>query len=412
MNDPQKTPQVPPATPREPSGQPPKAPVPPSSGSPVPPATVVDGTPVQFTAPRDQSGLLLEPKPSKWRYLFIVLGILQAVGVAICVFGSIWASRQAKAGVSGTEFFGLFLLVTVVPATVIVAFMNLVGLPIYLVKHRPRGKGLVFAIVSLAISALLALYGCFAVYQLYAAPHRYEAEYQQKSEQRDREFAAANTKPEITKEEAISLLKNCSLKGFYYTGQTKSESLQGVLFPAAETSSNGVVLVKVDGKPYRISIADRLIPELVPIAREAQKTCTNPQFWHDGTYEQFKDGKWYFNNQIANPMETGKTEQEVLSLLQSCKVDYFVGYTGDLSVEKEESTKAWLQKAEKSDTGLETSENAPKTYVFASKAMTAKLQNTARQLRQTCYDVRKLYITIDDTIETEYPVGTWTKVKR
>jgi hypothetical protein len=60
------------------------------------------------------------------------------------------------------------------------------------------------------------------------------------------------------------------------------------------------VLTKVDGQPYRISIADRLIPELVPIAREAQKTCVNPQFWHDGNYEQYHDGHWYFNGQVAN----------------------------------------------------------------------------------------------------------------
>lgn len=71
-------------------------------------------------------------------------------------------------------------------------------------------------------------------------------------------------------------------------------------FPSPEASATGVVLVKIDGEPYRISIADRLVPELVPIAREAQKSCASPQFWHDGTYEQYKDGKWYFKGEAIN----------------------------------------------------------------------------------------------------------------
>ena len=75
------------------------------------------------------------------------------------------------------------------------------------------------------------------------------------------------------------------------------------------------------------------------------------------------------------------------------------------------NTQGWLKNAEQSTTGIEIDVEA-KTYIFASKAMTSELQATARQYRQSCYSTKKLYITIDDTIETEYPVGTWTTVKQ
>ena len=78
---------------------------------------------------------------------------------------------------------------------------------------------------------------------------------------------------------------------------------------------------------------------------------------------------------------------------------------------KDGNTKSWLEKAEQSSSGIEISEESA-SYVFVSKSMTAELQDTARQLRQSCYDTKKLYITIDDWIETEYPAGQWTRVQQ
>ena len=371
------------------------------------PAAVVNGQP--FTPTTPSPGSQLEQKPSKWRYFFIVIGILQAAGIALFLVVMLWAAQQAKAGVSGTEFIALILFVTVVPAVAVISLINLIGLPIYMRKQKLHGKRLAFAIISLALSGLLVLYGAYNVYGLTVYPKKLSEESRQKSEQSQQEFAAANAKPEITKEEAIDLLKTCKLKGFYYTNQTdKSDPANGGW---GELSTTGVVLTKVDGQPYRISIADRLIPELVPIAREAQKTCANPQFWHDGTYEQYKDGKWYFKGEVVNSTQSGKTKEEAISFMQNCKADYFVGYT-DINLVKDSSTKSWLDKAEKSTTGIEISESSPKSYVFASKAMTTALQDTARQFRQSCYSTKKLYITVDNWIETEYPQGKWTRVNQ
>ena len=154
-----------------------------------------------------------------------------------------------------------------------------------MVRHRPHGKGLVFCILSLLVSVILALYGANSVYQFRVAAPKHVNQLRQQSKQKiqaqQQQFATDNANPEITKDEAIALLNSCQLSGFYYTNQTdKSDGEWG------ELSSTGVVLTKINGKPYRISIADRLVPELVPIARQAQKTCGGqPQFWHDGHYE-------------------------------------------------------------------------------------------------------------------------------
>lgn len=356
---------------------------------------------------------IVNKKPSKWRYFFIVLGVLQIAGVFLFFLVMFWASQQARLGVSGTEFIALFLFITVVPVIGLIALINLIGLPLYMRRHKPHGKGLIFTILSLVISAVLVLYGGYSFYQTRVVAPRYMNELSEqsrlKSQQRQQEFAAANAKPEITKEQAIELLKTCKLKGFYYTNQTdKSDPTNGGW---GELSTTGVVLTNVDGKPYRISIADKLIPELVPVAREAQRTCVNPQFWHDGTYEQYKDGKWYFKGEVVNTTRSGKTKDEVIAFMQSCKADYFVGYT-DMNLVKDGNTKSWLDKAEQSSTGIEISETISVGYVFASEAMTAELQDTARLFRQSCYNKKKLYITIDDWVETEYPAGKWTRVKQ
>ena len=257
-------------------------------------------------------------KPSKWRYFFVVLGILQVLGVAVFFLIMFWAIEQAKAGVSGTEFTGLALFVTLVPAVGIIALINLIGLPIYMRKFKPHGKGLVLALISFLISVILFLYGAYTVYQLrVAVPRQIDESSEQSrkdSEQREQEFAADNANPEITKEEAITLLQSCKLKGFYYTKEAEKEHGTS---PA--TSATGVVLTKIDGEPYRISIADRLVDELVPIAREAQKTCGGPQFWHDGSYEQFKDGSWYFKDEVVNNTQSGKTKEEAISFMQDVR---------------------------------------------------------------------------------------------
>lgn len=232
----------------------------------------------EYVTPGEQ----MRKRSSRWRYVFMVLGILQALGIALFFGVMVWAMQQARAGVSGTEFIALWLFITLVPAVGLIAFVNMIGLPIYMAKQKPKGKGLGFSIVSLVISVLLVAYGAYTAFQMYVIFPSAMGDRAAESQARARSYAEERAKAsnEITAAEAIELLQGCQLRGFYYTNQdSKSNGSWG------ELSTSGVVLTEVDNKPYRISIADRLIPELVPVAREAQKTCPNLQFWHDGNYE-------------------------------------------------------------------------------------------------------------------------------
>jgi hypothetical protein len=103
-------------------------------------------------------------------------------------------------------------------------------------------------------------------------------------------------------------------------------------------------------------------------------------------------------------------EEEVLELLAACKVEYFVGQAGG-TPKAEASTQQWLEIADKSESGFAISDNSPVVYVFASESKTVELLEQVREYRESCYDKKKLYITVDDWIETEYPIGTWTRVK-
>lgn len=236
----------------------------------------------------------------KLRIAVITLGVLQLIGAGIflLVIGGLIA--QAKAGASGTEFVALILGATVVPGVGLIALINLIVLPIYISKCKLHGKGLALVILSLVVSLFLAAYGAYSFYQIKVALPReakkLSEQSKQKIQQHVQQFQTDNASPQITDQQAIQLLQACQLKGFYYTKQTdKSGGGWG------ELSTTGVVLTKINGKPYRISIADRLIPELVPIARKAQLTCGGPQFWHDGNYEQWSNGAWYFNKVKVNP---------------------------------------------------------------------------------------------------------------
>lgn len=100
--------------------------------------------------------------------------------------------------------------------------------------------------------------------------------------------AGQGIEEEISVDEATQLLNSCKLIGFYYTEHAYGETTG----KDPETSTTGIILDYKD-EPLHIHVADRLVSTMVPIARAAQKTCPNLQFWHDGTYEQ-KDanGNW------------------------------------------------------------------------------------------------------------------------
>jgi hypothetical protein len=374
------------------------------------PPTQPAPAPYQFAQLPDTSlepAVTAEQHNSSWPNKLVTLLIIQVLGIGFLLYSILGALFPFLMQPASQMFSGLTFYFLVFPALLIAAIINVVMLLFYLTKQKPRGKNAALSTVSFLISLAILAVTVYYVYGATIYPRQLSERSSEKSAQLDREFAAMNAKPEITKDEAIELLETCKLKGFYYTAQNEPKGSRDGGW--GESSSTGVVLTKVDNEPYRISIADRLIPELVPVAREAQNNCGGPQFWHDGSYEQFKDGAWYFGDTVAYTPQTGDSKDEALQYLQSCKADYVVGYT-DINLVSDSNTRSWLDKAEKSSTGIAISEGMPTAYVFLSKAMTTELQDTARQIRADCYATKKLYIAVDNWIETEYPQGQWTKV--
>ncbi len=105
------------------------------------------------------------PKPSKWRYFFTILGILQIACLAILILFVAWATQryQAKPDIAGVEFIDLIVLVTLVPAIGLIALINFVGLPLYMRRHKPQGKWLVLSIISLSVSAIVVLWVLYSL---------------------------------------------------------------------------------------------------------------------------------------------------------------------------------------------------------------------------------------------------------
>ena len=255
-------------------------------------------------------GVIEPPKPSRWRVVFLVLGIMQVLGVALFFGVMIWLWSLVQTGLSGTEFIGLILFVTVVPFLGIVGLLNVIGLPIYIAKRKPRGMGLVFSIISLSISGLLVVFGAYMAVQLF-------------------------------------------------------------------------IIVPLRTVQLREELSREYITE---------------------DYSQF--GK---TNTPVEP--AGITKAEATALLTDCKVNFFAGYT-DISLIENEIPRGWFENMEQTGADFEYSEGEQGLYLFASKAMTAEMQDTVRQIRQDCYDTQKLYIVVDDWIETPNAQGEWVRVKQ
>lgn len=237
--------------------------------------------PIHSTVPmiNGEAVSAMSPPPvrstSKWHDFFVSIGILQIVGAVL-----FFPLMMSLVGFLALVFYPLYIL-----ALGLVALFNLVGLPLYMLRNRPQGGELILGVISLVVSVAIVAYAAYMEYELNVALPKHFADqsqqFQQETQARQRQFEADNARPEITKDEAIALLNTCQLSGFYYTDQTNRQDGEW-----GELSSTGVVLTKIDGKPYRISIADRLVSALVPVARAAQEKCGGrPQFWHDGHYE-------------------------------------------------------------------------------------------------------------------------------
>lgn len=94
----------------------------------------------------------LAVKPSKLYRLFAVLGIIQLLGFAV----NLWMIVRVNNDPMDSTGFSLFWVVIIIFMMGVAAFINVVGLPIFMLRQKPRGKSLIFCIISLILSLLIA----------------------------------------------------------------------------------------------------------------------------------------------------------------------------------------------------------------------------------------------------------------
>ena len=160
----------------------------------------------------------------------------------------------------------------------LVAIANIALIGYYLWKRHPSTTARIVGYPVIALSVVLVVGAGYSV-----------ADSARDSRERAAKLDARSSQPpptaefsDITVGKAEQLLLACELRGFYFTRQTRPALGNG-----GELSPTGVVLTTIDDDPHRISIADRWIDRLVPVARQAQEDCGRgrPQFWHHGSYE-------------------------------------------------------------------------------------------------------------------------------
>jgi hypothetical protein len=210
-------------------------------------------------------------------------------------------------GQPGSEF----LLLPLIPIFIAVGFiglLNLFLLPRFLHRKYFEGTFRIITAITLAFSILIALFGAMQVAGVFRS-----ASVVKQSEHRGKQETAyyaqqnAQARSEATVEQATQLLNSCQVFGFYYTNQNGINGSEN-----AEATKAGILLYRIpksydtsvttpasgDAGKHRMHIADRMVATMVPIARNAQHSC-GIQFWHDGDYEQWKAGHWYFKGTLV-----------------------------------------------------------------------------------------------------------------
>ncbi|MDB5168459.1 MAG: hypothetical protein JWO55_717 [Candidatus Saccharibacteria bacterium] len=293
-------------------------------------------------------------RPSKkWLIIAIIFGFLTIAPVIVYEIIMAGLVKMAQDGASGTEFIA-FALIPLLLLTPVFLLVDIILAIIYLVKRKPRGKKLILPIAVLAIGAVVI--GLFVWSIIYNSSGQATADYYQEKTistaeaikrinncevQSVREGTgtippsitsadnvtwksyesyiakedlatvdeAARNAPErcgnvssskafssgllykaLTVEQATEVLGACKVIGFYYPGSNIEDDGDAA---RQAYDATGIVLVSdFDDAPIRIHTSPAAIEQLAPIARNAQASCPNLQFWN-GRYEQRDaNGNW------------------------------------------------------------------------------------------------------------------------
>lgn len=217
------------------------------------------------------------PRSTGWSLAFILLGFANLFTVALPIAGFASIERATRQGDAGAGY-GAIILWPLALIGVGVLMTNVVLIAVYVRHRQPRTSRRIIGYSVMAASVVMLL-GAGYIFIDSARDSR-----EQMARWAERHAAPAKTVEftDITAAEAERLLRNCDLRGFYYTRQSRP-----ALGAGGELSPTGVVLTTIEEDPHRISIADRLIDRLVPVAEEAQDDCGRgrPQIWHHGHYQ-------------------------------------------------------------------------------------------------------------------------------
>jgi hypothetical protein len=205
--------------------------------------------------------------PAKWSWW---VGIL--TGLAVADVGFVFASMAylvslAKSGVSGTEFMAI-LLIPFILASFPLSLSAFILAGLHLKRHSLVGRIKAFIITCLVLSGLILAFGVYVIISNLVSLSKF-SEAQQQSDQHAREMAAAYAPKEVTEADALNLLTTCQIHQFYYGPQ---KDVQDEIDAAGRTNS-GLVLIRLDDKPWRLTATDQMGAKLLPSVEASKQKC-------------------------------------------------------------------------------------------------------------------------------------------
>ena len=235
-------------------------------------------------------------KPSRILTFYHFLGVVQVV---IIVFGAgvVLYLRQldGDTAVGANLVFGLlFGLLALI--SLALALIVLIGLPIYLNKHRAlytwqRRSTLTLLVSIVTLSFILwSSFGPHGQTDYEKSMVESTQRAQQAEQDAQNEYLNSTAGKEITKQEAVALLNGCQVHEFLYENQRKKYTGEW-----GELSSTGVVTTEIVGEAstsekvilvHAISVSDELAPELLSVAQAAQKTCKGVEIYKNSVLQQ------------------------------------------------------------------------------------------------------------------------------
>lgn len=196
-------------------------------------------------------------------------------------------------------FAGVYVAIGAAPillATGLLGLLNLLVVSRSLSKKYFTDNFRKVQMILLTLSAIAVLGGMSSPFTL-AIEHK-ENTKTQKIREKEK-----NAQSEASVERATQLLNSCEVYQVRYDnpGETLADiTSTGILLYEAPTKYGAPSPTGTGwtGGTYTMYVTSKATTTVLPIARQAQHTC-GIQFSHDGTDEQWKDGHWYFRDNLV-----------------------------------------------------------------------------------------------------------------